>query len=239
MRFSIDVGSELELKLYQAVLLYKNDHGNRHMATVHGVVQQNSDGSPVLGAGQLLSTASLRELARQLRTGCPVEFLPDHGADDFQGEDWQSKPWCYRGVVLRCFRLRPRSGQLAALLDGAGKRPATRRRTGGLLPSLHRASGFIGSFPEDHSPARRQSLAAGWRNHPRPELHPCSEKGRCPAPSAVVDQWAAVGPNHIAQKALGSDLSPSRGVVQVADDFSTQQPEIVYVPANGLRGKTR
>ena len=42
MRFSIDVGSELELKLYQAVLLYKNDHGNRHMATVHGVVQQNS-----------------------------------------------------------------------------------------------------------------------------------------------------------------------------------------------------
>ena len=28
MRFSIDVGSELELKLYQAVLLYRNDHGN-------------------------------------------------------------------------------------------------------------------------------------------------------------------------------------------------------------------
>jgi hypothetical protein len=48
------------------------------MATVHGVVQQNGDGSPVLGAGQLLSTASLRELARQLGTGCPVEFLPDH-----------------------------------------------------------------------------------------------------------------------------------------------------------------
>ena len=79
MRFSIDVGSELELKLYQAVLLYKNDHGNRYMATVHGVVQQNGDGSPLLGAGQLLSTASLRELARQLGTGCPVEFLPDRG----------------------------------------------------------------------------------------------------------------------------------------------------------------
>src|SRR5271165_4955432 len=77
MRFSIDVGSELELKLYQAVLIYKNDHGNRHMATVHGVVQQNGDGSPVLGAGQLLSTACLRELSRQLGTGCPVEFLPD------------------------------------------------------------------------------------------------------------------------------------------------------------------
>jgi PRTRC genetic system protein B len=77
MQFRIDVGSELELKLCQAVLLYKNDHRNRYMATVHGVVQQNGDGSPLLGAGQLLSTASLRELAQQLGTGCPVEFLPD------------------------------------------------------------------------------------------------------------------------------------------------------------------
>jgi PRTRC genetic system protein B len=78
MRFSIDVGSELELKLYQAVLLYRNPHATRHMATVHGVAQQNGDGSPVLGVGQLLSTASLRELARQLGTGCPVDFLPEH-----------------------------------------------------------------------------------------------------------------------------------------------------------------
>jgi hypothetical protein len=76
MRFSIDVGSALELKLYQAVLLCKNDQENRYMATVHGVVQPNGDGS-LLGGGQLLSTASLWELARQMRTGCPVEFLPD------------------------------------------------------------------------------------------------------------------------------------------------------------------
>ena len=47
------------------------------MATVHGVVQLNGDGTPLLGAGQLLSTTSLRELARQLGTGCQVEFLPD------------------------------------------------------------------------------------------------------------------------------------------------------------------
>jgi hypothetical protein len=51
MRLSIDGGSELELKLYQAVLLYENDHGNRHMATVHGVVQQKADRSSLLGAG--------------------------------------------------------------------------------------------------------------------------------------------------------------------------------------------
>jgi PRTRC genetic system protein B len=78
MRFSIDVGSELELKLYQAVLLYRNGHGNRFMATVHGVVQKETNGTPLLGAGQLLSTAALRELTRQLGTGCPAEVLPDH-----------------------------------------------------------------------------------------------------------------------------------------------------------------
>jgi PRTRC genetic system protein B len=78
MRFSIDVGSELELKLYQAVLLYRNDHGNRFMATVHGVVQKETDRTPILGAGQLLSMAALRELTTRLGTGCPVEFLPDH-----------------------------------------------------------------------------------------------------------------------------------------------------------------
>jgi PRTRC genetic system protein B len=77
MRFGIDVGSELELKLYQAVLLYRNDHSDRYMATVHSVMQKDAAGTPVLGAGELLSTASLRELARQLGTGCPVEFLPD------------------------------------------------------------------------------------------------------------------------------------------------------------------
>ena len=78
MRFGIDVGSELELKLYQAVLLYRNDHGNRVMATVHGVVQKETDGTPLLGAGQLLSTAALRELTKQLGRTCPAEYLPDH-----------------------------------------------------------------------------------------------------------------------------------------------------------------
>ena len=78
MRFSIDVGSELELKLYQTVLLYRNDHGNRFMATVHGVIQKETDGTPLLGSGQLLSTAALRELTKQLGTGCPAEFLPEN-----------------------------------------------------------------------------------------------------------------------------------------------------------------
>jgi PRTRC genetic system protein B len=77
VRFSIDVGSELELKLHQAVLLYRNDHGNRVMATIHGVVQKETDGTALLGAGQLLSTEALRELTKQLGTSCPADFLPE------------------------------------------------------------------------------------------------------------------------------------------------------------------
>ena len=77
MRFGIDVGSELELNLYQAVLLYRSNHSTRYMATAHSVLQKDAAGTPVLGAGELLSTASLRELTRQLGTGCQVEILPD------------------------------------------------------------------------------------------------------------------------------------------------------------------
>jgi PRTRC genetic system protein B len=77
MRFGIDVGSELELKLHQAVLLYRNEHGNRVMATVHGVLQTDANGAPALGAGQLLSTAALRELTKQLGTSSQAEYLPE------------------------------------------------------------------------------------------------------------------------------------------------------------------
>ena len=45
------------------------------MATVHGVVQKETDGTPLLGPGQLLSKAALRELTKQLGTSCPAEFL--------------------------------------------------------------------------------------------------------------------------------------------------------------------
>src|SRR5664279_2429577 len=78
MRFSIDVGSVLELKLHQAVRLCRQDHGSRITPTVHGVVQKEADGTPLLGSGQLLNTAALRELTRQLGTSCPAEFLPEN-----------------------------------------------------------------------------------------------------------------------------------------------------------------
>jgi PRTRC genetic system protein B len=77
MRFGIDVGGEIELKLHRALLLYRNEQGTRNMATVHGVVQIASDGAPLLGAGELLTTAVLRELTRTFGSSCPVEFLPE------------------------------------------------------------------------------------------------------------------------------------------------------------------
>jgi PRTRC genetic system protein B len=77
MRFSIDVGGELELRLQQAILLYQNDHSSRSMATVHTVTHNALEGPPTLGAGQLLTTGMLRELARTLGTACPAEFLPE------------------------------------------------------------------------------------------------------------------------------------------------------------------
>jgi PRTRC genetic system protein B len=78
MRFGIDVGSELELKLYQALLLYRNDQGNRVMVTVHGVAQSEANGAPALGAGQLLSTRALRELTKQLGASSHAEYLPEN-----------------------------------------------------------------------------------------------------------------------------------------------------------------
>jgi PRTRC genetic system protein B len=77
MRFGIEVGGELELKLAQAVLLYRNEVGSRHMATVHNILQGQGDGAPLLGAGQLLTTAVLRDLARGLGAASPVEVLPE------------------------------------------------------------------------------------------------------------------------------------------------------------------
>ncbi len=77
MRFGIDVGDELELKLHQAVLVYRNEQRSRHMATVHNVIPGQSDGAPLLGAGQLLTTAVLRELTRALGSACPIEVLPE------------------------------------------------------------------------------------------------------------------------------------------------------------------
>ena len=89
MRFSIDVGSELELKLYQAVLLDRNDHGNRFMAKVHGVVQTDKAGVPTLGGPIIpaieLEGDQLGELGRDVchRIFCSTQAASrgEQGAD--------------------------------------------------------------------------------------------------------------------------------------------------------------
>jgi hypothetical protein len=55
----------------------------------------------------------------------------------------------------------------------------------------------------------------------------------------VVDERAAVGMDHIAEKPVNGDFSRRRVLVQVADHLSAQDPEVVHMLTNGLRGKTR
>jgi PRTRC genetic system protein B len=147
MRFSIDVGSELELKLYQAVLLYRNDHGNRVMATVHGVVQKEADGTPLLGAGQLLSTAALRELAKQLGTRCPAEFLPENVvARTPELIAW----WMPAAVRPMFFR---DGSELASVSGKLFPHPA-------LLFLVHDGALFVRALPDNRRPDRDKRLAA-------------------------------------------------------------------------------
>ena len=147
MRFSIDVGSELELKLYQAVLLYRNDHGNRVMATVHGVVQKDAGGIPLLGAGQLLSTAALRELTRQLGTSCPTEYLPDYiVARTPELIAWWT-PAAMRPMFFR------QGSELTSVSGNLFPHPA-------LLFVAYNGVLFVRALPENRRPDRETTLAA-------------------------------------------------------------------------------
>ena len=55
---------------------------------------------------------------------------------------------------------------------------------------------------------------------------------------AVVNERATVVVDRVAEKLLSSLLSERGVVVEVADDLSAQQPEIVYVTANRPGCKT-
>src|ERR1035441_7480712 len=146
MRFSIDVGSELEMKLYQAVLVYRNDHGNRFMATVHGVVQKETAGTPLLGSGQLLSTATLRELTKQLGTSCPAEFLPENVV----ARTAELIAWWMPAVVRTMFF---RDGsELAGISGKLFPHPA-------LLSVVRNRALFVRALPENRRPYADTRLA--------------------------------------------------------------------------------
>ena len=54
----------------------------------------------------------------------------------------------------------------------------------------------------------------------------------------VMNERAAVSVDRIAEQSVRRSLSERRVVVRVPDDFSTQQPKVVHMVANGIRGKS-
>ena len=147
MRFGIDVGGELELKLYQAVLLYRNDHGNRVMATLHGVMQNETNCPPALGAGQLLSTAALRELTKQLGTSSQAECLPNNVvARTPELIAW----WTPASVRPMFFR---HGSDLANVSGQLFPHPA-------LLSAVRSGVLFVRALPENRRPVANTKLAA-------------------------------------------------------------------------------
>src|ERR1035438_9955897 len=130
-----------------------------------------------------------------------------HGANDFEGEDFQSNPRHHIGAAPRPIRLLPGPGRLAALVDGVGQRPATRGTTAGMLPAIYRASGFIESFAEDHSQACGQPVAAGRRNHSRPARRPSLRKA---APCSITARRRSSVPStRPAANSTASSVNPS------------------------------
>jgi hypothetical protein len=55
---------------------------------------------------------------------------------------------------------------------------------------------------------------------------------------AVIQQWSSLLQN-IEEESFGRHLSQGRSFVQVANDFSSQHPEVVNVAADGLAGKVQ
>ncbi len=147
MRFGIDVGSEIDLKLYQAVLLYRNENGNRVMVTVHGVVQAEINGAPALGAGQLLSTAALRELTNQIGTTSQAEYLPENViARTPELIAW----WTQASIRPMFFR---KGSELADVSGKLFPHPA-------LLFAVRDSVLFVRALPENKSPIAGTKLAA-------------------------------------------------------------------------------
>src|SRR4051812_32292556 len=66
---------------------------------------------------------------------------------------------------------------LAALVDGPGERPPTRRAARGAVPSVPGELGNVEPVAEDNPEARRQHMGPRRRVHHRTQLHAFAEKG--------------------------------------------------------------
>src|ERR687898_35062 len=90
-------------------------------------------------------------------------------------ENYQDKPRRGRATPWTGTLL-PGSEWLATFVDGAGKRSAAGRATGGVISSVPGRSGSFGSVAEDHPETRRQPVGTGRRVHPRSPQRSLSEK---------------------------------------------------------------
>ena len=89
--------------------------------------------------------------------------------------------------------LLPRSGRLAAFVDGAGKRSAAGREAGDLLSAFSGGSGRFRSVAENHSETRRQPVGIGRGDHPRSQPRPFSEKEKTSSRSSTTGSMTRVG----------------------------------------------
>jgi PRTRC genetic system protein B len=76
MQAYVNIGANIEFKLSEAVLVYR-DGGNGAFASLHQV-KQGENGIPYLTPGEALTTAFLRTLAQGLGAQVKPEILPDN-----------------------------------------------------------------------------------------------------------------------------------------------------------------
>ena len=55
----------------------------------------------------------------------------------------------------------------------------------------------------------------------------------------MVNKWTSACVNGISDEPLGGEFSQTGVIVEMADDFSTQQPKTIDVTANRVGRKTR
>src|SRR5271169_1480667 len=98
--------------------------------------------------------------------------------EDGDGKNYHNKPRCHRATP--CTRtLLPGSERLATLVDGLGKRSASWRAVGDVVPSILGTLGSVESVAEDDPETRRQHVGTGRRVHPGSPQRPLSEKTAC------------------------------------------------------------
>ncbi len=79
MHVTTEIGVSYEFVLTAAVMIYEDRvHKREQFATIHKIAGEGPSGRPSLGAGSLLTTAFLRDLARGLERQPEAVLLPEN-----------------------------------------------------------------------------------------------------------------------------------------------------------------